>query len=236
MEGGGYRGSLNTVYLWNKSQMEQPRRFGRPTLEEAAVLRDRVMDETLGLLRVTGISGLSVDEVARLAGVTKRTIYRQFGSKSELVDIVVDQQIDRLQDGLLSSTDETSPLEMLQCWARSFFDYVVEPENASFLNYLCFESTDDPCLRTKLRRWHLRMMDIALELIARAQKLGQLPMLPPQRLAGLLIDLVNGAMHRRRLHLDESLVFVGQTQDGHFQSRWNCFLALALGGCPADAG
>lgn len=216
--------------------MEPPRRFGRPTLKEAAGLRNRVMEETLGLLRVTGISGLSIDEVARLAGVTKRTIYRQFGSKSELVDIVVDREIDRLQDGLFSSDTETSPIEKLQCWARSFFSYVVEPENASFINYLCFESTVNACLRSKLCRWHLRMMDIALQLIGRAQKLGELPLLPPERLAGLLIDLLNGAMHRRRLHLNESLVFVGQTQEDHFRSRWSCFLALANGGCPSDAG
>ncbi|TXG82080.1 MAG: TetR/AcrR family transcriptional regulator [Sphingomonadales bacterium] len=230
------RDSFESYTHWNICQMEPPRRFGRPTLEEAAGLRNRVMEETLGLLRVTGISGLSVDEVARLAGVTKRTIYRQFGSKSELVDIVVDQEIDRLQDGILSSTNEASPIGKLQCWARSFFDYVVEPDNASFLNYLCFESIDDPCLRSKLSGWQMRMMDIALQLIGRAQKLGELPLLPPERLAGLLIDLMNGAMHRRRLHLDELLVFVGQTQEDHFRSRWNCFLALANGGCPSDTG
>lgn len=216
--------------------MEPPRRFGRPTLEEAAGLRKRVMEETLGLLHVTGINGLSVDEVARLAGVTKRTIYRQFGSKSELVGTVVDQEIDRLLGGLISFNNDTSPIEKLQCWSRSFFDYIVEPKNVSFINYLCFESTDDLYLRSKLCRWHLRMMDIALQLIDRAQKLGELPLLPPERLASLLIDLLNGAMHRRRLHLDESLVFVGQSQEDHFHSRWGCFLALANGGCPSDAG
>jgi AcrR family transcriptional regulator len=44
-----------------------------------------IIDSTLELLAQTGVSGLSVEEVAVRAGVSKATIYRRFESKDALI-------------------------------------------------------------------------------------------------------------------------------------------------------
>jgi AcrR family transcriptional regulator len=48
----------------------------------------RIIQAARGLLR-QGASGFGVAEVARRAGVTRRTIYQRFGSRAGLVDAVV---------------------------------------------------------------------------------------------------------------------------------------------------
>ncbi|HET7902408.1 MAG TPA: TetR/AcrR family transcriptional regulator [Candidatus Nanopelagicales bacterium] len=60
----------------------RPRGPGRPRDERA----DRaILDATLDLLAEVGPTGLSVEEVAARAGVSKATIYRRFPTKDDLV-------------------------------------------------------------------------------------------------------------------------------------------------------
>src|SRR5271156_5549024 len=58
------------------------RQGGRPRSPEA---QQAILEATEGLLRERGYAGLSIDEVARRAGVSKRTIYRWWPSKGALV-------------------------------------------------------------------------------------------------------------------------------------------------------
>jgi AcrR family transcriptional regulator len=62
--------------------VSRPRGPGRPRDERA----DRaILDATLQLLAEVGPTGLSVEEVAVRAGVSKATIYRRFQTKDDLV-------------------------------------------------------------------------------------------------------------------------------------------------------
>lgn len=58
------------------------RRRGRPRSAEADAAIERA---TLELLPEHGLRGLSMEEVARRAGVSKATLYRRFSSKKEVV-------------------------------------------------------------------------------------------------------------------------------------------------------
>jgi AcrR family transcriptional regulator len=59
------------------------RKRGRPRSAEADAAIERA---TLELLPEHGLRGLSMEEVARRAGVSKATLYRRFSSKKELVE------------------------------------------------------------------------------------------------------------------------------------------------------
>src|SRR5438128_8280396 len=57
----------------------------------AAEKRDRVIDAAAKLLREdASIAGFSLDTVARAAGVTRLTVYNQFGSRRGLLEAVFD--------------------------------------------------------------------------------------------------------------------------------------------------
>ena len=59
--------------------------------EAAAEKRDRVVEAAAGLLREdTSITGFSLDAVAKAAGVTRLTVYNQFGSRRGLLEAVFD--------------------------------------------------------------------------------------------------------------------------------------------------
>src|SRR5258708_24443640 len=57
----------------------------------AAAKRDRVIEAAAGLLRAdASIASFSLDAVAKAAGVTRLTVYHQFGSRRGLLEAVFD--------------------------------------------------------------------------------------------------------------------------------------------------
>jgi AcrR family transcriptional regulator len=74
--------------------------------EAAAEKRDRVIQAAARFLREDeGISGFSLDAVAKAAGVTRLTVYNQFGSRPGLLEAVFDDiarrgRLARLNDAM----------------------------------------------------------------------------------------------------------------------------------------
>ncbi|MCL5058984.1 MAG: TetR/AcrR family transcriptional regulator [Actinobacteria bacterium] len=54
-------------------------------------MRERILEGFKKLSRTKGFHGATVDELSSRTGVSKRTIYRYFGSKDELVGAVMDE-------------------------------------------------------------------------------------------------------------------------------------------------
>lgn len=67
----------------------KPRTAGRPAHEDALQLRERVLDAAKSVFMREGFGAARVEEVASLAGVSKTTVYRQFGTKEELFRSIV---------------------------------------------------------------------------------------------------------------------------------------------------
>lgn len=68
----------------NRSTSESARKPGRPARGEEAVRRDGLLKAALDVFLLKGLAGTSLDDIARVAHVAKRTIYRQFGGKETL--------------------------------------------------------------------------------------------------------------------------------------------------------
>lgn len=60
------------------------RRGGRPTLESASALRENLLTTALDSFLVNGYGGASINQIAKQAGVSRDTIYRQFSGKQDL--------------------------------------------------------------------------------------------------------------------------------------------------------
>jgi len=61
----------------------------------AAAKRDRVIGAAARLLRESSIASFSLDAVAKAAGVTRLTVYHQFGSRRGLLEAIFDQIAER---------------------------------------------------------------------------------------------------------------------------------------------
>lgn len=53
--------------------------------EERRIMREKVYNQTIDLLKARGYKQLHMDELARLAGISKKTLYEAFGTKHSLV-------------------------------------------------------------------------------------------------------------------------------------------------------
>lgn len=74
--------------------MARPYRLGKRALGVAAT-RQRIMDATLELMEQGGLDTANIQAIAKLAGVTRPTVYQQFGSRQELLLAVTNEALDR---------------------------------------------------------------------------------------------------------------------------------------------
>jgi len=74
---------------------------GRPTRAEAERRRGNLLDTAMRLFLERGYEAVSVEEIAKRAGVAKRFIYARYGDKSELFAAAVEHNLlGRLEDTL----------------------------------------------------------------------------------------------------------------------------------------
>jgi TetR/AcrR family transcriptional repressor of mexJK operon len=66
-----------------------PRRGGRPSREQAALLGDRILDVATDLFLAEGYGATSIEAVAQRARISKRTFYHRFPDKAALFDAVL---------------------------------------------------------------------------------------------------------------------------------------------------
>jgi TetR/AcrR family transcriptional repressor of mexJK operon len=65
------------------------RKLGRPTGAERLRRREEILDAAVRLFLEHGFGGVTLDQLAAAAQVTKRTIYTYFGDKGEVFDAAV---------------------------------------------------------------------------------------------------------------------------------------------------
>ncbi|MFF5262877.1 TetR/AcrR family transcriptional regulator [Actinomadura viridis] len=108
--------------------------LGGPRAEraDAAQNRRRILAAAAGLLASRGVEALSMDEVARAAGVGVGTVYRRFGDRAGLVYAVVDDREREFQERFLKGppplgppspgTEEVTPLDRARAFLHALAD------------------------------------------------------------------------------------------------------------------
>jgi AcrR family transcriptional regulator len=71
------------------------RKRGRPTARERTARRDEILDAAVRLFSARGFEGVTLDDVAVEAHVTKRTIYAYYGDRTALFLAAVERLRDR---------------------------------------------------------------------------------------------------------------------------------------------
>jgi TetR/AcrR family transcriptional repressor of uid operon len=65
----------------------------------------RILDAALGLAAASGLKNLTMDDVARRAGVGRMTVYRRFGSRTALVDALAVRECRRCLETIGAAID-----------------------------------------------------------------------------------------------------------------------------------
>jgi len=112
----------------------------------------RVVDGALRAIARFGLAKLTVDDVAREAGISRATLYRYFPGRGAVLAAVVRSETERLQRGLDEALGETTTLaEALTAvsgfGARAFagheaLQHLLATEPGAVLPHLCFSGAD----------------------------------------------------------------------------------------------
>lgn len=76
--------------------------------ERTNATRQRLFEASMELIGQRGAAGVTVDEIAAAAGVSKGTVYYNFGSKSDLIAQLLRHGVDILEARLLSVQGESA--------------------------------------------------------------------------------------------------------------------------------
>ena len=89
--------------------------------------RQKLFDASMELIGERGAAGVTVDEIAAAAGVSKGTVYYNFGSKSELIAQLLRHGVDILLARLLSVRDDAAdPLAAMDEMIGQAMDFMAE--------------------------------------------------------------------------------------------------------------
>ncbi|HMJ75976.1 MAG TPA: TetR/AcrR family transcriptional regulator [Iamia sp.] len=118
----------------------------------AAARRRQLLDVALGEFAERGYSGVSMDQVAEAAGVTKPVVYQHFTSKRALYLELVADVADRLESAVVKATaDAASPREQVEAGFRVYFRFVTEHRDAFRLLFTADSRRDRDLTEAVLR-------------------------------------------------------------------------------------
>jgi AcrR family transcriptional regulator len=157
---------------------------------------EAILDAAQQLVAQRGLS-VSMDEIARLAGVSKQTLYNRFASKVDIARAVAARRSARITAPLMT---DGAPVEVLEALALSLLEKLSCTDALQSLRATCLASVEAPELgravyeagpaeaRRKLAEW-----------LAEQTRMGRLAVDDPATAAEMFSGMVLGHGHLRGL-------------------------------------
>jgi AcrR family transcriptional regulator len=188
------------------------------------------MEATEGLLRERGYAGLSIDEVARRAGVSKRTIYRWWPSKGALVaEAFTESAGQRHQD-----VDTGLVRDDLIGYLQQLFADMARPGKTAALRSMMAEAQSDEKFAAQFAAFIAGRRDLIRGILQRGAQRGEID---PAADLDVAIDFIFGLYWYRvlvgHLPLDQALATTMTDQLLHGLAVRPQLLQTTQGGQPA---
>jgi AcrR family transcriptional regulator len=168
------------------------RHRGRPRLLDPATERKLILDATITVLGRTSFDRATLDEILAEAGVGTRAFYRNFASKSEVLDALREEEERRLAarlDGIAAAAG--SPRAALEACVTDLLSIAYDPRRAARATMLGRQGLVDVTISRAARRARLRTLTPPLErVLAAGQASGDFPLTDPERDARTIWILV----------------------------------------------
>ena len=168
-----------------------------PTLGKA----ESILTAAKRAFLAAGFGAVSMDTIAREAGVSKATVYAHFGSKEELFGAVIEreceQYFDRFSAGELDPRDVRASLTIL---GRRFLELILSPDAIALHRIILGEVTRFPMLGEVFWRAGPERERVQIEgFLRRAAATGALTLPDPRLAAEQFVSLVRADVQLRRL-------------------------------------
>lgn len=176
---------------------------GRPLQLSEAERRRRLLDAAERVFLDAGYGDATMDDVARKARMSKKTLYRLFPTKGQLFAAVMASRDDGLIDALESDDGTRSPKEALESFLRQAAHTLLSPQTIGLHRLVVAETRRWPELARAFHREGAgRCKAAVLHWFARQQARGKLVIDDVEEAAGMLFGMVVGEPHMRQLLCD----------------------------------
>ncbi len=156
-----------------------------------------ILEAAKRLFTLYGFDGVSMDQIAAAAGVSKLTVYSHFGDKETLFSAAVKAYCERqLPDSLFTVDLETPLRERLMQIAHAFFAMISAPEAIAGQRILCTpKMIDSPLPQMFWEAGPQRIQNAFAELLARRMAADELEIPDLPRAASQFFTLLKGEPH-----------------------------------------
>lgn len=172
-----------------------PRAAGRPTQDAAAELRERLLNAATQVFRAEGFGGARVEEIAVRAGISKTTVYRQYGTKEELFRAAIWHGMSDLRgriEQLLKPRREFS--KTLFVLVRTLTDHMDSTDTIEITRVSVGESHRFPDVAKGFVQYVNAMLEPVTTFIAAAAETGTIDVSDAPQAARDLLTLVAGSV------------------------------------------
>jgi AcrR family transcriptional regulator len=168
--------------------------------EQQQLTRQRLLDATLGVVRMRGLHDATIEEITEIAGYTRGAFYAHFPSKDvavlEVLELHADDQIDTFRAAVVGAATEEEALRVLTSLVRPASDQASSVDYAQLAATIC--RSDDLRGRARELQHKLDLLfgECVEDICARR---GTQPPLPRAELGAIVGALVGGLAARTRL-------------------------------------
>lgn len=161
--------------------------------------RAAILDAAKRLFTVQGFGGVSMDQIAADAGVSKLTVYSHFGDKDALFAAAVRAHCEQqLPDSLFEAADAAPLREGLLQIARAFFAMISGPEALAGHRVMCTpQVVDSPMPQLFWEAGPQRLQDSLALVLQHHVDAGELAIPDVRRASAEFLCLAKGELHAR---------------------------------------
>ncbi|RZI72031.1 MAG: TetR/AcrR family transcriptional regulator [Variovorax sp.] len=180
-----------------EAETEPKRRSrGRPSVAQAAQLREAFLEAATQSFLDKGYAATSIEAIAREAGVAKITIYRQFENKQALFSEVIHRSLEQARIGMHEALkgDKTDTEERLLELIEGMYLGASEPRTLGLLRLVVAEATRFPELSKMVYTENSKVLDPLVQYLEESHRLGKLHVPFPERTAVQVSTLAFGGV------------------------------------------
>ena len=178
-----------------KAKPAPPVRRGRPPIISETERRKRVLSAAEHVFVELGYVNASMDDIARQAGMSKKTLYLVFETKEALFTALVATRLSELADSVALDpmSDMRAPKLVLRDFLRGIVRFILAPRQAALYRLIVTEVHRAPELAQAFHQdCPGKLCSLLQEWIARQNARGILAVAEPEMASGMLVSMVIG--------------------------------------------
>lgn len=138
--------------------------MGRPSLR--TIRREELLDAVVGCITTRGVAGVTVAEVAKLAGTQSSKVHHYLGSRDEMISAAIERALASVEEIVLEALNETNSQDRLDAQLQILFGAnLLEPRINQLVDHLVAASYLDADIRVNVGQMYQRFLQILIESI-----------------------------------------------------------------------